>query len=517
MIQLYSEILAFRAKAHPERIALISNDVTYTYAEIYDNALRAASWLQSQNIKRGNHIAFLDFNNAAYVHLVNGCIISGIIPVSINWRFTNDEIAFVLKDADCKLLIYGAAFNKVASEISATSFIQCIELQTIYNQICNEPIHNNLALPTLQLEEQVLLVYTSGTTGNPKGVMLSNSNVFEMYYALRSETPLFGPASVNLVAGPWYAVVGIGYFMFGVYTGCTNVLLHIFDPLEVLRLIETYKITNAFLAPIMMKIICAMDEVNEYNLRSLQNIQYGGSPIEEMQLRKCYEIFRCNFTQGYGLTETSGIATALRFDDHLRIMESNNWEQKKLLRSAGKPYGGVAIKIADETGKELITGETGEICLKGGVVAIGYKNNNADNDKIFNSNGWFFTGDMGFINENGYLFLVDRKNDMIISKGQNIYPAEIEQQLINHPQIKEVAVIGVPHEIYGEAVGVVVVLNSGILNVQALRSWALDKLPEYKLPVAVECVDELPRNPTGKVLRKLLREKYWTDKERRIN
>jgi long-chain acyl-CoA synthetase len=517
MIQLFSELLAYRAAAHPQRVALISSDVFYNYNELYQLALKAANWLKSKQLKKGDHIALLDFNNAAYVHLVNGCLIAGIIPVSINWRLTQNEMEYIVKDADCKLFVFGAAFQNNATAVMHTTAVPALEMLEVFEVIQSlQPIAPS-ALPTLSLHDQALLIYTSGTTGNPKGVLLSNENVFEMYYALRSETPLFGPASVNLIAGPWYAVVGIGYFVFGVFTGCTNVLVKIFDPLEVLRLIATYRVTNAFFAPIMMKIICAMEEVHEYDLSSLQNIQYGGSPIEENQLRICYNTFKCHFTQGYGLTETSGIATALRFDDHVRILSSEDNELKNLLRSAGKPYNGVEIKIVDESGAKLEFGAIGEVVIRGKVVAMGYKNANSDNHKIFNNDGWFFTGDMGYLNEQGYLFLVDRKNDMIISKGQNIYPADVEQYLVLHPQIKELAVIGVPHETYGEAVGVVAVLKEGALDVTSLRNWAKNILPEYKLPALLEIVNELPRNPTGKVLRKVLREKYWLNKTRRIN
>ncbi len=517
MIQLFSEILKFRAHTHAERIALISNEVSYTYAEIYEHALRAAAWLKQNELKKGDHIALLDINNAEYVHIVNGCLISGIIPVSINWRLTPDEMRFIIKDAACKMFIYGATFQQTVTNVVFDFTGKVFEIKNLFGEINNALPINTSSLPQLNLDDQALLIYTSGTTGNPKGVMLSNKNVFAMYYALRSETPLFGPASVNLVAGPWYAVVGIGYFIFGIFTGCSNVLLKMFDPIEVMRLIDKYKVTNTFLAPIMMKIICGMEEVYQYNLSSLQNIQYGGSPIEAAQLETCYATFKCNFTQGYGLTETSGIATALRFDDHLRILGSDKPELKSLLHSAGKPYDGVLIKIIDDNGNVLPADHIGEVCLKGDVVAMGYKNPKPENDKIFSPDGWFITGDMGFLNNEGYLFLVDRKNDMLISKGQNIYPAEIEQCLLLHPQIKEVAVIGVPHEVYGEAVGAVVVLKGGALTNTELRNWAKDKLPEYKLPAVLEIIDVLPRNPTGKVLRKLLREKYWQDKKRRIN
>lgn len=517
MIQLYNEILTYRAKTHPDRVALVCEDVSYTYAELYTNALKSAQWLQSQQLKKGDHIGLLDFNNAAYVHIVNGCLLSGIIPVSINWRLSVKEMLFILTDSNCQLFVYGNDFKQVGDEIAATNNFPVIHTHDCFHKIQQLTIDTTFVLPTITLSEQALIIYTSGTTGNPKGVLLSHSNLFEMYYALRSETPLFGPGAVNLIAGPWYAVVGVGYFVFGVFSGCTNVLLKIFDPIEILRLIQTYKITNAFFAPIMMKIICALDEVHEYDLSSLQNIQYGGSPIDEEQLRICYNTFKCHFTQGYGLTETSGIATALRFDDHLRIMNSNDPELKHLLRSAGKPYAGVEIKIVDEANTSLPVNAIGEVSIKGNVVAMGYKNQSAINNKIFGHDGWFYTGDMGYVDENGYLFLVDRKNDMIISKGQNIYPAEIEQIIIQHPEIKDIAIIGVPHEVYGEAICAIVVVKKENIPLNELRNWAKDKMPEYKLPAVIEIVDELPRNPTGKVLRKLLREKYWINKQRRIN
>jgi len=505
MISNYRNILQYRAETHPERVALIYQDEHINYAQLNVYAIEAAKWYLQNGINKGDRVAFLDFNNQNYVHLINGCLISGIVPVSINWRSTSEDINFILKDAECKLFLFGENFIKLISEAVSDINIETKSIDTISNIIFKEKSNIEFSLPFVEEEDLALLIYTSGTTGRPKGVKISYNNIFEMYLSLRNETPLFGPASVNLIAGPWYAIVGIGYFIFGIYTGCTNVLLQYFDPIETCALIEKYKITNAFLAPVMMQVICSLEEIEEYDLRSLQNIQYGGSPINVEQLLLCYNTFNCYFTQGYGLTETSGIATVLRFDDHEKILLNNDPERKKLLHSAGKPYPGVEIKIINENGENSSSREIGEVCLKGKVVAHGYWKPTGVNEKTFQEDGWLLTGDMGYLDENGYLFLVDRKNDLIITKGINIYPAEIELVLNQHPQIKDCAVIGVLHEMNGENICVVAVLQHSGMQLQELRAWAKDKIPDYKLPARLEIVKELPRNATGKILRKELR------------
>lgn len=517
MITSYHEILKHHARSHPRRVALISEGQQITYAELYHYAIQVAQWLSVNDFKQGDHIILLELNTAEQVHFANGCLLCGVIPVAINWRLTPPEILFIINDTEAKLFLYGDTFSSAIAEINKSDAITCIALTSLFKNIETENNIGYFTLPEITMQHQALLIYTSGTTGNPKGVMLSHENIFEMYIALRNETPLFGAAAVNLIAGPWYAVVGIGYFIFGVYTGCTNVLLKMFNPIAVLELIATYKVTNTFLAPVMMKIICELDEVHDYDLSSLQHIQYGGSPISEAQLIACVNTFNCCFTQGYGLTETSGIATALRFDDHSDILASSFETDKKLLQSAGRPYAGVEIKIVDEEGHILPHNEIGEIAIRGKVVAMGYRNYTAGNDKYFSSDGWFYTGDMGYLNSMDFLFLVDRKNDMIISRGQNIYPAEIELVCLQHPQIKEVAVIGIPHDTFGESIAVFAVLQAGALSLNELRVWAADKVPEIKLPTLLIIQEELPRNPTGKVLRKLLREQFWLNQTRRIN
>lgn len=512
MIRSYPEILCFNAFTFPDRIALHAEGSTLTYRQLFETANQVAAALLEKGIQRGNRIAFLDLNTLPYVHMVNACFLIGAVPVSINWRLSASEMEHIVRDASCNYLCFGQYFSDTANKISAITEKIVVEdfVLTAANKSVSAVQHENNG------SDLALLVYTSGTTGMPKGVRLSHDNLFEMYYALRSITPEFGATSVNLVAGPWYAVVGIGYFIFGVFAGCTNVLLRIFDPLEVCRLIDAHKVTNAFLPPVMLRVICGLeDDLDDFDLSSMKHIQYGGAPMDPALLTKSFAVFKCKFTQGYGLTETSGIGTALRYDVHDLALQDESFAY--LLRSAGKPYEGVAIKIVSDQGNEVAANEPGEVYLKGAVVAQGYLHLLQDGAKEFDADGWFHTGDMGYLNELGYLFLIDRKNDLIISKGNNIYPAEIEQIVQSHPHIVECAVMAVPHATYGEAVGIAVVLKDNALTLKSLREWLQDRIADVKMPVVMDVWESLPRNPTGKVLRKELRAKHWENTSRKIN
>jgi len=268
--------------------------------------------------------------------------------------------------------------------------------------------------------------------------------------------------------------------------------------------------------PVMFRMILAIEGVEQMDFSSLRHIQYGGSPVSGDVLLMISKIFRCPFTQVYGLTETAGVATALRYDDHNKILAAEDVRNNKLLLSAGKPGIGIEIKIVDEDGSRMVTNVPGEVYIKGENITKGYWNKPDVSEKSFDKDGWFSTGDIGYFDEDGYLFLVDRKNDMIVSKGVNIYPAEIEKVLGQYPGFREVAVVGIPDEKAGEAICAIAVLKNGEIELKELQEWCKGKIADHKIPKRLETTNELPRNPTGKILRRLIREPFWASEERKI-
>lgn len=423
------------------------------------------------------------------------------------------EITFIAEDAGFDHIFYGPYFKTLIKSASLPGVLlhEMEELITEYRKQEN-PTCNVVLSP----QEACLILYTSGTTGNPKGVVLTYKNLYACYQLCVSDTPGFVPDARNLVAGPLYSIFGFGAFFSCIYAGATNVLIRMFEPAFVCKIIVAEKITNALLVPIMMKMMMAVEAVDLMDFSSLKHIQYGGSPISPALLIKAHKLFNCHFTQVYGLTETAGVACALRFDDHNTILASNNMQQNKLLLSAGKPGIGVEIKIINDSGKTADIKEPGEIHIQGDNVAKGYWSKSGISSTDFTADGWLQTGDIGYIDEEGYIYLVDRKNDKIVSKGINIFPAEVEKVLEMHPAFRELAVVGIPDEKAGEVICVVAVLKDDEISLPELQSWCKGKMADNKIPKRLELVNELPRNQTGKILRRIIREPFWKEEERKI-
>lgn len=513
MITTFPPLIQYRANTHPERIAYIYEGISYNYRDYYNQASQAAAYLQLLGLKKGDRFGILDLNNANVINLITGAMLVGVIPVSFNWRSMPQELLFVIQDAGIRHFFYGAAFSKLIAVTPFPAAVQVHEIEKLNNHLTREMITDNVVPET---EDICSILYTSGTTGNPKGVMLTYANLYCCFQLCAYDTPSFGPDARNLVCGPLYSIFGFGAFFAGIYAGATNILLKMFDPMLVCTSIVSHKVTNALLVPVMFRMILAIDGVEKMDFSSLKHIQYGGSPVSGQVLQQIFKLFKCYFTQVYGLTETSGVATALRFDDHEKILNSGDVINNKLLLSAGKPGIGIEMKIVDDDGNAVAANMPGEVFIKGENITRGYCNMPEASGKNFGTDGWFSTGDIGYFDEDGYLFLVDRKNDMIVSKGVNIYPAEIEKVLMQYPGFKEVAVIGIPDEKAGEAVCAVAILKNSEISLEYLQEWCIGKLAAHKIPKRLEKAEELPRNATGKVLRRLIREPFWKNELRQI-
>ena len=501
----YCSLLAWQVQTNGEKTAFILNDQPISHAVFFDNSLKVANWLRQKGIQKGDRVGILDVNTLEAIFCIHGCILNGAVPIMPNWKSTPTEISEVLENAEVKLFIKGEAFAEAVAQIDfpETSTFSCKEIVESLASIAPLPFSEI----NFDKESDLLQIYTSGTTGQPKGVVLPHKNLMWLMAEVLRQTPAAGPDMVNLVCGPMYNIAGIGWFAYGLLSGGMNVVVEFFHPTQVCSVIEKHKVTNVFFAPVMLNAILSLGNIEEFDFSSVRNLQYGGSPPSVALLQKARTKFKHHFTQSYGLTETSGILTMMPSFYINRLMEeSENPDAAKLQLSAGKPVWGATMKILDDIGAEVSQGQTGEVCAKSNGTFHAYWKNEEATQLAFDEQGWFHTGDIGYFDENGFLFLIDRKHDRIITSGNNVYPAEIEAVFSSHEAIKECVAIGIAHEITGEAICLVAIVNDPSITLAELRKWAGNRLPAFKLPSEFIILDELPRNPTGKVLRRVLRE-----------
>jgi acyl-CoA synthetase (AMP-forming)/AMP-acid ligase II len=358
------------------------------------------------------------------------------------------------------------------------------------------------------------LFYTSGTTGQPKGAMLTHQNLLVMTLSFYADICSLGPEDAILHAAPLSHGSGL-YGIPNIAKAAANIILHskTFDPKIVFETIQRRKVTNIFMAPAMIKRLVTSPEISHYDLSSLRCIHYGGAPIYEEDLKEAVAKLGKIFVQDYGQGESPMTITYLRKEEHLL---SGTPLQMKRLTSAGIARTDVEVKIVDSEDQELPVGELGEIVVRGMVVMKGYwKNQTATAETI--RGGWLHTGDLGIMDEDGYLYLLDRKKDMIISGGENVYSREIEDVILKHPAVFEVAVIGVPDEKWGESIKAIVVLKQGQkVTEDDIINFCKDHLASYKKPKSVEFINAIPKSSLGKVLKKELRGKYWVGEARQV-
>jgi len=355
-----------------------------------------------------------------------------------------------------------------------------------------------------------LQLYTSGTTGLPKGVMLTNRNLF----SFTEEVPRqwgFDSTKTSIVVMPLFHIAGSGWGLVGMAVGARSVLLREVDPVKILAAIENERVTHAVFVPAVLQFLLIMPQLKETDVSSLELIAYGASPISESVLRASMQAFGCDFVQLYGLTETTGATVQLDARDH----DPDN--RPELLRSCGKPFPWIEVRVVDADGNDVGDGEVGEIWMRGVQIMKGYWNKPDETARAVTEDGWFKTGDAGYWRD-GYLYLHDRVKDMIVSGGENVYPAEVENVLMGHPAVADVGVIGVPDEKWGETVKAIVVKAEGSEPTpEELIAYCRERLAGFKCPTSVDFIDALPRNPSGKILKRELREPYWAGRERRIN
>jgi len=499
-----ADVVRGHAACQPEVVAIRCGTRALTYAELDDRSNRLAQVLLSAGVRAGDRVAHLDRTAPEVVELLFATSKIGAVTVPLNWRLARAELETIVADAGCSAMIAGPDYREVARSIEHAVPQQLLVIDTgddyerfLQGQPATDPGHRGAA------SDVAVQMYTSGTTGLPKGVLTTQRNLAAAY--LSADVWAFDAQTISLTPLPMFHIGGIGWAYLGLVNGATTILVRDFDAAEVLDLLEREHVTNPVFVPTILQMLAAVPGAAERDYSSLRAIVYGASPITTPVLRAALATFRCPLFGVYGLTETTGGVIQLRPEDH-----DADGDRQHLLRSAGRPLPWVEMRIVDPvSGADCDGGEVGEVWLRAPNVMAGYYKREVETDAALMPDGWLRTGDGGFRDEQGYLFLTDRIKDMIVSGGENVYPIEVEEVLSQHPGVSEVAVIGVPDERWGEAVRALVVRSPApAVGEDELIAFARERLAGYKLPRSVDFVDELPRSAAGKVLKRELRARY---------
>jgi acyl-CoA synthetase (AMP-forming)/AMP-acid ligase II len=501
------------AETRADDAALIFGDRVTSYGDLALHANRVANGLSSFGLKPPSRVAILTGNNDYFFEIWLGAALGNFVLTPINARLAPPEVAYIVNDSQAEVLIVDGPFQALVAQITGdlSTARQIISLDghpawPLYSAWRDEQSSAEVQ-STADPTDTTVQMYTSGTTGFPKGVELNHTSMLTCVRSMMGLTA-WEPGEVSLVTAPLFHTAGSAWASCALQSGGTIVLLRETTPASILNAFEENKVTQALLVPAVIQMALQSPECKSKDFSSLKRMLYGASPITIPVLRQALETFGCEMEQGYGLTETVGPVAMLRPDDHLN-------DDK--LQSCGKAVPGAEIRVVDNDGNDCATGEVGEIVVSGVQVMNGYWNRPEDTAAAI-KDGWFHTGDAGYFDADGYLYIHDRLKDMIVSGAENVYPAEVERVLEHFPGIAEVAVIGVPDEQWGEAVKAVVVAQPGAsLSENDIIEFARTQIARFKCPKSVDIVDAIPRNPSGKILKKVLREPYWEGHERKVS
>jgi fatty-acyl-CoA synthase len=515
------EWLDYVAREKPERELAAQGSRRLTYAEGRTTANRLGHALRASGLRPGDRFAFLAKNCLEYSYLFFAASKCGAVPVPLNYRLAAPELAYIVKDSGSKLVIaqseYVSLLESVRGDLGeATTFVSIGATASPgwrdYDGWIGACPDVGLDMPGGD-DDDLYQMYTSGTTGRPKGAILTHGAVTANIHQVRIAMETGTDERVLIVAPLYHAAAALT--MIGTVLAGSSVLIHEeFNPVEVVRALSEERITRTTLVPAMIQACLLMvPDIATRAYPDLKLVVYGASPIAAETLRRAMEVFRCDFAQGFGMTETSAVLTVLTRDDHRRAMAG----RPELLLSAGRALPGTDVRLVDENDHPLPPGTIGEIAGRGDQMMRGYWNLPEATTETLRG-GWLHTGDAGRMDADGYVYIEDRVKDMIVSGGENIYPREVENVLFTHPAVADAAVIGVPDAKWGETVKAVLQLKPGAsATAEEIIEFCRGKLAGYKLPRSADFVAVIPRNASGKVLKRELREKYWAGHTRRVS
>ncbi len=509
----FDEILHFWAKERPDGTAFDQDGRVTSYAEADVLTRQLIALLQARGIDKGDRIAWLGKNRDTYFLLYIAAARMGAVMVPIGWRLAPREIAYILTDTEAKLLFADSDFvataHTVAGQVPADPKV--IEAEAARTAASGfEPA--DYTPPGAH--DPVLQLYTSGTTGNPKGAMLSNHNLLGLRnpgVAARLDWQFYEPGDCMLIPMPCAHIGGTGLVNIAVASGVRSLVQAEFTPVGVLEAIEAGA-THMFIVPAALQMVVQHPRAASTDFSNLKYLMYGAAPMPLELLKEAVRTMpTTKFLQAYGMTETSGTISILPPEDH-------SLEGNERMRSAGKASPGVEIEVRGPDNVEVPRGDIGEVCIRSPSNTAGYWRLPEATAKTIDADGWLHTGDAGIMDADGYVYIQDRIKDMIITGGENVYPAEVESAIYGHPAIAEVAVIGVPSAKWGEEVKACVVVKPGeTVDAADVIAWARERIAAFKAPKSVDVIPLMPRNASGKILRRELRAPYWEGQERQVS
>ncbi|HSV40004.1 MAG TPA: long-chain-fatty-acid--CoA ligase [Nocardioidaceae bacterium] len=493
----------------PDEVMTIFGDRTRTFREVADRVARLAGALTDLGVGSGDRVAILSLNSDRYHECLLAIPWADAVMTPVNIRWSAAEVAYSLEDSESKVLVVDDTFAAMLPALrerypALKTVIHAGEGSTPEGCLSFEELvaaASPIEDARRSGDELAGIFYTGGTTGLPKGVMLSHTNMVTQNLGFMASRAFLGAGTRFLHAAPMFHLADLAGWGGQVLLGGTHVIVPAFDPVAVAKAIEQHRVTDVLLVPTMIQVLVDHPAVKELDLSSLERVVYGASTIPEALLRRAMSTLpQTSFIQGYGMTELAAVATILGADEHRA--------GGRLLRSAGRAAPHVELRIVDEAGATVPAGTVGEVTVSGPNVMLGYWNRPEETAAALRG-GWMHTGDGGYLDEEGYLFIVDRLKDMIVTGGENVYSAEVENAIASHPAVASCAVIGVPDEEWGERVHAVVVCRPDqTVSLDELRAHTKDLIASYKAPRGVDVVEALPVSAAGKILKRELRERY---------
>jgi long-chain acyl-CoA synthetase len=509
----FAHIIHRHALLYPDQEAFVYGSERITFSEFNARVNSLIHGLQAMGVRKGDVIGILSWSCLGFVEVYGAAMKGGFIASPFNPRLKENELEYIINYSEANVLFVGAELIEIANQLRPhlPKVKNFISLETSATDMIN---HHDLITTSSREESDVqideddpaCIIYTSGTTGLPRGALYTQRCFIDDAKTLVIDMSL-QPGHRRIQITPLFHIAGNTHFRSSLYIGGCNIIMKFFDASVTLQTIQDERATHMDIVPTHLAAMLNLPDLGKYNISSLQFLWYGASPMPLEVLKKGMKVFGPIVAQGYGQSESGPAISHLSREDH-NVLDRPENEQRKLT-SAGRPDIGVQVRIVDGKGNDVEPGEVGEIIVRSKHIMVEYWHKPEETSKTL-VNGWIHTGDMGYYDDEGYIYIADRKKDMIISGGENVYPREVEDVLYQHPAVLEAAVIGVPDSYWVEKVHAVVVTKKGVsTTAEELTAFCKKRIAGYKTPKTIEFVDSLPKNAAGKILKRELREKYW--------